>query len=199
MKLGQADNVRGPGQGGNNNSTAPAPDNSQLESEIAKIKGMIASKQDKGDYATADQVNGMVGDLQTEIGKKQPAGTYLKPTDMTNMVSTQELTAAVSSLNSAIDAKQPKGNFATKTEVQNVASVLETKQPVGNYALKSDMTSMISATDYAAGLKTLQDTIATKAARGETVNSVIITDSTNKRWKLRIDDAGVVITEEYNA
>jgi len=203
------------------NSQAPAaPADSNLQQEIQQIKQELNNKQPKGSYlkpgdvqgmVSAEEVTAMLHSIEQKVDAKQPAGDYVKPTDIAGMVSQQ-------ALNAALADKQPKGNYAMKSEVQTLAGVVDTKQPIGTYATKSDIQSLnatldtkqaagnyavksevLTPADQAAALKVLQDTIATKAAKGEVVNEVIITDSANKKWRLRIDSAGVVVTEEYNA
>ena len=78
--------------------------NSVTEEKLSQdLRDKIDNKQDKGDYATIDQLN---AGLKT----KQPVGDY----------------ATADELNSGLETKQDKGDYATRSELNN-------KQDKGNY------------------------------------------------------------------
>ena len=95
--------------------------NSVTEEKLSQdLRDKIDNKQDKGDYATINQLN--VG-LET----KQPVGDY----------------ATADELNSGLETKQDKGDYATRSELNN-------KQDKGNYVTTDTEQTISGAKTFSA-------------------------------------------------
>lgn len=121
---------------------------SNYATNTALVEG-LAQKQQVGDYALKSDLDAYVTDteLEAELAQKQPIGDYLTQSDL-NAYATK------SELDSGLSQKQPIGDYATSDELN---SGLSNKQDKGNYANTDKSQAFNGLQEFNDGVKVLKN------------------------------------------